>query len=52
MTFSTPSSCAANCALEGARYGTDHGIFTSASELKVSVQTGNSIGNRVYVLEV
>ncbi|KAF8323698.1 glycoside hydrolase [Clavulina sp. PMI_390] len=51
---SSPSTCAANCALDGADYSGTYGISTSGSSLKlnfVTTSTQANIGSRVYLLD-
>lgn len=51
---SSPTTCAANCALDGADYSGTYGITTSGSSLKLDFVTtassGTNVGSRVYLM--
>lgn len=50
-----PTSCATNCAIEGADYGNTYGITTGGNSLNLRFVTygqyGTNIGSRVYLLD-
>eukprot|EP01120_Amphizonella_sp_Union-15-10_P009313 TRINITY_DN349_c0_g1_i3.p1 TRINITY_DN349_c0_g1~~TRINITY_DN349_c0_g1_i3.p1 ORF type:complete len:468 (-),score=83.57 TRINITY_DN349_c0_g1_i3:53-1426(-) len=50
-----PTTCAANCALEGVDYAATYGITTSGSSLNIKFVTqgqyGTNIGSRVYLMQ-
>ncbi|KAJ6631509.1 cellulase [Mycena sp. CBHHK59/15] len=45
-----PTTCAQNCALDGADYTGTYGITASGSQLKLNFVTGANIGSRVYLM--
>ena len=45
-----PTTCAANCALDGADYSGTYGITTSGNALTLKFVTGSNVGSRVYLL--
>ncbi|KAJ6583518.1 major cellobiohydrolase [Mycena vulgaris] len=45
-----PTTCAANCALDGADYACTYGITSSGSALTLKFVTGANIGSRVYLM--
>ncbi|KAJ7263906.1 cellobiohydrolaseI [Mycena rebaudengoi] len=45
-----PTTCAANCALDGADYSGTYGITTSGNALTLKFVTGANIGSRVYLM--
>ncbi|KAJ7648326.1 cellulase [Mycena polygramma] len=45
-----PTTCASNCALDGADYSGTYGITTSGSALTLKFVTGANIGSRVYLM--
>lgn len=48
------TTCAANCALEGANYASTYGITTSGNALKldfVTTSSGTNIGSRTYLMD-
>ncbi|KAJ7095619.1 cellobiohydrolaseI [Mycena epipterygia] len=45
-----PTTCAANCALDGADYSGTYGITTSGTALTLKFVTGANIGSRVYLM--
>ena len=46
-----PTTCAANCALDGADYSGTYGISSSGSSLTLKFVTGSNVGSRVYLME-
>ncbi|KAF8597974.1 cellobiohydrolase I-II [Ceratobasidium sp. AG-I] len=44
------TTCASNCALDGADYSGTYGITTSGNELSLKFVTGANVGSRVYLL--
>ena len=46
-----PTTCAANCALDGADYSGTYGITTSGNALTLKFVTGSNVGSRVYLME-
>ncbi|KAJ6508858.1 cellulase [Mycena sanguinolenta] len=46
-----PTTCAANCALDGADYAGTYGITTSGDALTLKFVTGANVGSRVYLME-
>ncbi|KAB5590491.1 1,4-beta-D-glucan cellobiohydrolase [Ceratobasidium theobromae] len=46
-----PTTCASNCALDGADYSGTYGITTSGNELSLKFVTGSNVGSRVYLLK-
>lgn len=45
-----PTTCAENCALEGADYPGTYGISASGDSLAMTLVTGSNSGSRVYLL--
>ena len=45
------TTCAANCALDGADYSGTYGITTSGNALTLKFKTGSNVGYRVYLME-
>ncbi|KAJ7078311.1 cellulase [Mycena belliarum] len=45
-----PTTCAANCALDGADYSGTYGITTSGNALTLKFVTGSNVGSRVYLM--
>ncbi len=45
-----PTTCAQNCALDGADYSGTYGITTSGNALTLKFVTGANVGSRVYLL--
>ncbi|KAJ7823506.1 cellulase [Mycena olivaceomarginata] len=45
-----PTTCTANCALDGADYGGTYGISSSGNALTLKFVTGANIGSRVYLM--
>ncbi|KAG8867092.1 Exoglucanase, partial [Tulasnella sp. 331] len=45
-----PVTCAANCALDGAAYGTNYGVSTSGSALTLKFIAGSNVGSRLYLM--
>jgi len=45
-----PTSCAENCALDGADYEGTYGITTSGDALTLGFKTGSNVGSRVYLM--
>ncbi|CAL1700334.1 unnamed protein product [Somion occarium] len=45
-----PTTCASNCALDGADYGGTYGITTTGNALTLKFVTGSNVGSRVYLL--
>ncbi|KAJ7834665.1 cellulase [Mycena leptocephala] len=45
-----PTTCAANCALDGADYAGTYGITSSGTALTLKFVTGANIGSRVYLM--
>ncbi|KAJ7485859.1 cellulase [Mycena latifolia] len=45
-----PTTCAANCALDGADYTGTYGITTTGNSLKLNFVTAANIGSRVYLM--
>ncbi|KAJ7681851.1 cellulase [Mycena polygramma] len=45
-----PTTCTANCALDGADYSGTYGITTSGNALTLKFVTGANIGSRVYLM--
>ncbi|TFL03273.1 family 7 glycoside hydrolase [Pterulicium gracile] len=48
---SSPTTCAQNCALEGAEYQANYGITTSGNSLTLKFKTGTNVGSRVYLMD-
>ncbi|KAI0081672.1 Exoglucanase 1 [Panus rudis PR-1116 ss-1] len=46
-----PTTCATNCALDGADYAGTYGITSSGSALTLKFKTGSNVGSRVYLLQ-
>ncbi|KAH7914645.1 cellulase [Hygrophoropsis aurantiaca] len=46
-----PTTCAANCALDGAEYSATYGITTTGDSLTLAFETGSNVGSRVYLME-
>ena len=46
-----PTTCAANCALDGADYQGTYGITSSNGALTLKFVTGSNVGSRVYLLD-
>ncbi|KAL9059714.1 MAG: hypothetical protein Q9162_001015 [Coniocarpon cinnabarinum] len=44
------TTCAANCALDGADYSGTYGITTSGNALTLKLKTGTNVGSRVYLM--
>ena len=45
-----PTTCAENCALDGAEYASTYGITSSGNALTLQFVTGSNVGSRVYLL--
>ncbi|KXL43848.1 MAG: glycoside hydrolase family 7 protein, partial [Acidomyces sp. 'richmondensis'] len=45
-----PTTCAKNCALDGADYEGTYGITTSGDALTLAFKTGSNVGSRVYLM--
>ncbi|KAK4575049.1 hypothetical protein LTR86_000901 [Recurvomyces mirabilis] len=45
------TTCAANCALDGADYAGVYGITTSGNSLSLQLVTGSNSGSRVYLMD-
>jgi cellulose 1,4-beta-cellobiosidase len=45
-----PTTCATNCALDGADYSGTYGITTSGDALTLGFVTGSNVGSRVYMM--
>ncbi|KAJ5915800.1 CAZyme family GH7 [Penicillium verhagenii] len=45
------TTCATNCALEGAEYETTYGVTTDADALTLGFVTGSNVGSRLYLME-
>ncbi|KAJ7748315.1 cellobiohydrolaseI [Mycena maculata] len=45
-----PTTCAQNCALDGADYEGTYGISSSGSSITLNFVTGTNIGSRVYLM--
>ncbi|KAI0072539.1 exo-cellobiohydrolase I precursor [Panus rudis PR-1116 ss-1] len=45
-----PTTCASNCALDGADYTGTYGITSSGSALTLKFKTGSNVGSRVYLM--
>ncbi|KAF7333296.1 Glucanase [Mycena sanguinolenta] len=45
-----PTTCAQNCALDGADYSGTYGITTSGDSLTLEFVTGSNVGSRVYLM--
>ncbi|KAI0065698.1 cellulase [Artomyces pyxidatus] len=45
-----PTTCAQNCALDGADYSGTYGITTSGNALTLKFVTGSNVGSRVYLM--
>ena len=45
-----PTSCAQNCAVDGADYSGTYGITTSGNALTLKFVTGSNVGSRVYLM--
>ncbi|KAG9027910.1 Exoglucanase 1 [Tulasnella sp. JGI-2019a] len=45
-----PTTCAANCALDGAAYASTYGVTTSGNALTLDFVTGSNVGSRLYLL--
>ncbi|KAF2149946.1 glycoside hydrolase family 7 protein [Myriangium duriaei CBS 260.36] len=46
-----PTTCATNCALDGADYSGTYGITTSGNALTLKFVTGSNVGSRVYLMD-
>ncbi|KAI0797478.1 cellulase [Abortiporus biennis] len=46
-----PTTCAANCALDGADYTGTYGITASSNSLTLKFVTGSNVGSRVYLMQ-
>ena len=46
-----PTTCAQNCALDGADYSGTYGITTSGNALNLQFKTGTNVGSRVYLMQ-
>jgi cellulose 1,4-beta-cellobiosidase len=44
-------TCAANCSLDGAAYGSTYSISTSGNALTLDFDTGSNVGSRVYLMD-
>ena len=47
---SDATSCATNCAVDGADYSGTYGITTSGNALTLKFKTGTNVGSRVYLM--
>ncbi|KAM0723669.1 hypothetical protein Q7P37_000657 [Cladosporium fusiforme] len=45
------TTCAANCALDGADYPGTYGIKASGNSLSLQLKTGSNVGSRVYLMD-
>ncbi|KAJ6114832.1 Glycoside hydrolase family 7 [Penicillium sp. IBT 16267x] len=45
------TTCAANCALDGADYSGAYGVTTDGSSLTLGFVTGSNFGSRLYLME-
>jgi cellulose 1,4-beta-cellobiosidase len=45
------TTCAANCALDGADYTGTYGIKASGNSLSLQLKTGSNVGSRVYLMD-
>lgn len=45
------TTCAANCALDGADYAGTYGISTTNNALTLKFKTGNNVGSRTYLMD-
>ncbi|KAJ5610748.1 hypothetical protein N7510_007467 [Penicillium lagena] len=45
------TTCAANCALDGADYSGTYGVTTDGSSLTLGFVTGSNVGSRLYLME-
>ncbi|CAL5873532.1 uncharacterized protein PFLUO_LOCUS7812 [Penicillium psychrofluorescens] len=45
------TTCAANCALDGADYSGTYGVTTDGSALTLGFVTGSNVGSRLYLME-
>lgn len=45
-----PTTCAKNCALDGANYASTYGVSTSGNALTLDLVTGSNIGSRNYLI--
>ena len=46
-----PTTCAQNCALDGADYSGTYGITTTGTALTLAFKTGSNVGSRVYLMD-
>lgn len=46
-----PTTCAENCALDGADYSGTYGITATEGTLKLDFVTGSNVGSRVYLMD-
>lgn len=46
-----PTTCAKNCALDGAAYSSTYGITTTGNSLTLDFVTGSNVGSRVYLMD-
>ncbi|KAK6440608.1 hypothetical protein LTR95_003164 [Oleoguttula sp. CCFEE 5521] len=46
-----PTTCAANCALDGGDYTGTYGITASGNSLSMKLVTGSNVGSRVYLMD-
>ncbi|KAG8980251.1 Exoglucanase 1 [Tulasnella sp. JGI-2019a] len=46
-----PTTCAANCALDGAAYASTYGVTTSGNALTLGFVTGTNVGSRLYLMD-
>ncbi|KAI7118779.1 putative 1,4-beta-D-glucan cellobiohydrolase, partial [Hortaea werneckii] len=44
-----PTTCANNCALDGADYSGTYGITSTGTSLNLKLKTGSNVGSRVYL---
>lgn len=45
------TTCATNCALDGADYESTYGVTTDADALTLEFVTGSNVGSRLYLME-
>jgi len=45
-----PTTCATNCALDGANYSGTYGVTTSGNALTLKFVTGSNVGSRLYLM--
>lgn len=45
------TTCAANCAVEGAQYASTYGITSSGNAITMKFVTGTNVGSRVFLLQ-